>query len=610
MSININFRDFLPELSVVNRDRKEIIRKLMDAYQENYEIIDGEIDGLLQITDVDVADEQFLDYIAALIGLELLGLDTAQQKRTLIKNAVPIYKVKGTEQSWQIIFRTLGFETDIIELWWDNTGNLTTTDPMFGHLSTGLDPINPELTILGRFTVAEFNGPTLNPLGRLTAAQITALLTPTTGDTYQVEDGGTINPGSVLVVADDLIQWDGIQWVKIPHYKTIDELTVDATRPQPSAGVFATTTINDITFPGPLPTITVNAGDVGLWGNDITVIIEDGTDPLTQFNLVVQFQAVEVARFDDLSKDLNQNLDNIEVVVNDETFYIDVESINTFGVELRPLSGVFPLTSGANPRNTKSAYIDIVLGVDFINCLIEAAVLNKAAFFDGRIKEVKPAHIRIRAKRIEVSVTEDADLVFDDGALTANVFAELVDVLQPECDPPPGAIIVFFHNGFIRARNGVFSRGYSINFPDGIPDDPGASSGIGGYTYAYDGLDVGSHGLTYGDLVDSIQNPFIYGFTFDPEVCATDFLEGVVDNSAGPFLDDDFYGVTIPARITYNGTFDFNGFMPFNDSPIDPANVDGDPADNPDPQGGVTVVRCNPTTDECILVLDWKFSDT
>ena len=99
--------------------------------------------------------------------MDLLGLDTVAQKRALIKNAVAIYKIKGTEESWEVIFRTLGFDTDIIELWYDNTGNLTPIDPMFGHLATGFDPINPAVTVLGRFTVAEFNDPALNPLGSL-----------------------------------------------------------------------------------------------------------------------------------------------------------------------------------------------------------------------------------------------------------------------------------------------------------------------------------------------------------------------------------------------------------------------------------------------------------
>jgi len=664
-NLKINFRDFLPEAAIVNRDRKEIVRKIMDAYEENYCNIDGQIDGLLQITDVDVADEQYLDYIAALLGLELLGLDTVAQKRALIRNAVAIYKIKGTEKSWEIIFKTLGFDTDIIELWYDNNGDLVTVDPMLGHLYTNvgpilasltvdeinaigtptlgdiyllkdsgtlnlgllavtageavefdglvwvsqgvpLDPINPDVNLLGRYTVAEINDPALNPLGRLTQAQIDAILNPAVGDTYQVENNGTITIGAVLVTGDDLIQWDGVQWFKLAHYKTIDQLTADISRPTPFDGQFASTVINDITTPGALPTLTVTAGDVGLWGNDIEVEIEDGTDPLTQFNLVVRYDGIEVSRFDDLSKDLGQGLDNIEVNVNTETLYIDVSSISTFGVELRPATGVYPLSNGQNPRNTKSAYIDIILSIEFIDCLVDAAFLNKVGFFDGRIREVKPAHIRIRFKRIDITIEEPADLDLNDDDLTAFVEAELVDVLQPTCDPPPGAIVVYFENGFIRSRNGSFNRFYSVEFPGGLPDVPGAISGVGGYVYDYSG----ASGLTYGDLVDSLNNEFIYGFTFDTEVCATDVLEVEIDNDGIPLQDDNFYGVTLSQQITYNGTFSFNGFMPFQSEPIDPNTVDGDPADNADPQGGVTVVRRDPATDECILVLDWKYQDT
>jgi phage tail-like protein len=621
MAISINFRDLLPELAISNRDRKEIIRTITDAMQQNYESLDAEIDGLLLITDVDASDESFLDYTAAMLGLELLGLDTAEQKRTLIRNAVAIFKQKGTENSWDIIFRALGFDTDITELWWDDTGTLVSVDPMFGQLEAGLDPVNPEITLLGRYTVAEFNDPASNPLGRLDAATIAALLSPNDEDTYEVEDTGTINPGAVVVEFNQLIKWDGTGgvWTKLDHYRTIEDLTSDLSRPQPFTGDMADVTIRDITTPGIIPTITVRAGSVGVWGNDIEIEIEDGTDPLLQFNLIVNFQSTEVARFDDLSKDLTQSIDTIEAFVNTETFYIDIESIGTFGTELRPASGVYPLgqanppevvsfTVGAPPKNTKSPYVDVILSVDFLD-LVSAETLNKAAFFDGRVKEVKPAHIRIRFKRIAATITEDADLLYDDDGLTVDIFAEIVDVLQPSCDPPVGAIVIYFHNGFIRSRSGTFSRGYSIEFPDGIPDDPGSAGGGAGYVYAYDALDVGGSGLTYGDLEDSIFNPFIYGFTFDDNVCAVDSLEALVNNDAGPFVDDDFYGVSQSARITYNGAMKFDGFMPFNSSPIDPATVDGDPNDNPDPQSGVSFVRCDPTTDKCVVVRDWKYSE-
>lgn len=610
MALNINFRDLLPEVAITQRDRGEIIRNVMDAMQQNYELLDAEIDGLLLITDVDECPEFYLDYIAGLLGIELLGLDTVAQKRTLIKNIVAIYKIKGTVTSWEIIFKTIGFGADVIELWWDNNGDLVDYDPMFGHLYANLDPINPDVNILGRFTVAEINNPLLNPLGRLTSEQINRILYPQVGDSYEMEDSGIVNPGAVMVVTNDIIQWTGAAWVLIPHYKTITQLTSDLTRPLPSDGVFASVTLPDITSPGTLPTLVVQAGDVGPWGNDITVEIEDGTNPLTDFNLVVFYDAVEVARFDDLSKDLNIGLDNIEVNVNTETFYISVTSLNNFNVELRPATGTYPLVGGENPRNTKSPYIDIILSAEFLNCIIDADISNKAAFFDGRIKEVKPAHIRLRAKRIDITFTCPADLAMDDDDLTAEVRAEIVDILQPQCDPPEGAIMVFFHNGFIRGRTGTFSRGLSINFPNGIPNDPGALGGGAGYIYAYDGLDIGSHGLTYGDMVDAIFNPFQYGFVFDPEVCATDTITALVNNTAGPFQDDTFYGVSIPARITYNGAFNYDGYMPYHDAPIDPATVDGDPADNPDPQGGVTVIRCLPATNECITVLDWKYADT
>lgn len=51
-------------------------------------------------------------------------------------------------------------------------------------------------------------------VGHATVATINAL-TPTSGDAYVATDGGTLNPGALLVVAGEIAEFNGAAWVKL-----------------------------------------------------------------------------------------------------------------------------------------------------------------------------------------------------------------------------------------------------------------------------------------------------------------------------------------------------------------------------------------------------------
>lgn len=100
----------------------------------------------------------------------------------------------------------------------------------------------------------------------------------------------------------------------------------------------------------PADTLRVLAENEGVWGDQLSVSIEDGSlDPANQFNLVVSFKGDVVEVFKDLSMD--ETLANhVELMINDRSDFITVEDLAAAsGVATdRPALGDYPLAGGGN----------------------------------------------------------------------------------------------------------------------------------------------------------------------------------------------------------------------------------------------------------------------
>jgi Bacteriophage tail sheath protein len=97
-------------------------------------------------------------------------------------------------------------------------------------------------------------------------------------------------------------------------------------------------------------TLRILAVNEGVWGDELSVSIEDGTlDPDNHFNLVVRFKGEVVEVFKDLSIDETM-ASHIELVINDRSDFITVEDlVAASGVATdRPAVGVYALSGGGN----------------------------------------------------------------------------------------------------------------------------------------------------------------------------------------------------------------------------------------------------------------------
>lgn len=89
----------------------KLLRVLGYAYQD----VNSPIDKLESLYDIDNCPQEYLPHLADLIGWELLGADPARW-RSQIRNAVRIYKAKGTKWATQLLLNSLFGESSDFNL--------------------------------------------------------------------------------------------------------------------------------------------------------------------------------------------------------------------------------------------------------------------------------------------------------------------------------------------------------------------------------------------------------------------------------------------------------------------------------------------------------------
>lgn len=78
------------------------------------------VDQFTDIFDIDRCDPKYFDALAYLLGYPLNRLDSVQSQRFQIKNAVELWRRKGTFEVFKILFYLLEYNLTIVELWTDN----------------------------------------------------------------------------------------------------------------------------------------------------------------------------------------------------------------------------------------------------------------------------------------------------------------------------------------------------------------------------------------------------------------------------------------------------------------------------------------------------------
>lgn len=113
----------LPEI-IWFLDPDEVVRfyaAMLDAERQQQT---NDIVSLLDLFDPDLCPERYLSHLAAVIGCPYYMEDQLSTRRAQIRSAIQRYKEKGKPSSFELIFRSMGFDVVIHELWMDKAGEV------------------------------------------------------------------------------------------------------------------------------------------------------------------------------------------------------------------------------------------------------------------------------------------------------------------------------------------------------------------------------------------------------------------------------------------------------------------------------------------------------
>lgn len=116
-----NYKYFMPEYDYFEIQSRDKTRIFVDSFLRELDKFSKIIDDLYTIVDIDQAPEEYIIYLAQLIGYEKDDNIFAGDAffRELVKNIIEIYKIKGTNYSFELFLNFIGFDITLYEYWFD-----------------------------------------------------------------------------------------------------------------------------------------------------------------------------------------------------------------------------------------------------------------------------------------------------------------------------------------------------------------------------------------------------------------------------------------------------------------------------------------------------------
>lgn len=93
------------------------LQKLNQSVAVTLDEVKAWVDQILDNLNVDICPVEHLNIIANLLGYPINKEDDPDFIRRSLRNAINLYKSKGTEESIKVIFYNLGFNVEVVPLW-------------------------------------------------------------------------------------------------------------------------------------------------------------------------------------------------------------------------------------------------------------------------------------------------------------------------------------------------------------------------------------------------------------------------------------------------------------------------------------------------------------
>ncbi len=112
----VTFVDYLPEIYKAPENNSEFLERFLGIFQSIYVDLEDKIDNTPLKYDVDYTTKDFLSWIGDWLSLKNTSVWSEEQLRRLVKEAVKIYKMKGTKRAVsKIVKEYIGIEPIIVE---------------------------------------------------------------------------------------------------------------------------------------------------------------------------------------------------------------------------------------------------------------------------------------------------------------------------------------------------------------------------------------------------------------------------------------------------------------------------------------------------------------
>ena len=160
-----NNRDkFIPENDFFEMEKNPAAKAFYDAMMKEFDKLDCVLGKCCEYLDFDKIPWDLITYLTQLLGFEKSTINATEDDepkfRELAKNILDIYRVKGTDYSFELFFNFLGYNIKIKEFYFDRrlyyntnnggnqeTGSIDSYD--YEYYLTSLNPITNEINDIG-----------------------------------------------------------------------------------------------------------------------------------------------------------------------------------------------------------------------------------------------------------------------------------------------------------------------------------------------------------------------------------------------------------------------------------------------------------------------------
>lgn len=129
-SLVLNKHKFFPEYDYGIIEASPKRKAFVDATVKVFEYLYNSVTDVREIFGPQECPETLLKYHAQLLGFEQIDFSfNFRTFRDLVMNLVNIYKIKGTQTSYDIFFQSIGYDVLFINFWYNQDGELVRTRP-------------------------------------------------------------------------------------------------------------------------------------------------------------------------------------------------------------------------------------------------------------------------------------------------------------------------------------------------------------------------------------------------------------------------------------------------------------------------------------------------